>query len=392
MADALKSTRPSVVVAHPYWGRGGAEAAAMWTIAALVDDFDVTVYTRGGFDPGALNVLAGTDLDKSKLRVRLHSSAIRLPLGSLAHGAYLGSLKRIGAEYDLRVTASGVMHWGMPAIHFISSVAWNDALAEKMDAPTAPGRRGLRQRVSAGIVAAMSGEGARHLRADIFVANSFWTKLQSAPFCPGRLEVIHPPVPAQEIGLPWAEREDAVLVFGRLSPEKRIESCIRIVEEARRRGSRARLVIAGPSGDPQYAAYVSSLCRAHGGWVELLPAQAAEAKRKLLGRMRYGLSACRIEAFGIATAEMTDAGMLVLAPAGCGQAEIVSAPELQYDDESTAVARLLALQSDPALQRDLQERAAGAMSRFTPTSYMARVRRLALDTLAGMKSDGGVPG
>lgn len=381
--NSLLSTRPRAVVAHPIWGRGGAEAAAMWTIAALTADFDVTVHTRGGFVLEALNQLAGTAVTPGQIKVQVDHAANRMPLGALSHGAYVRGLARVGADYHLRVTASGVMKWGLPALHFISSATWNDALAARLDAPTAPARRNLRQRISSALTAAASGAGRRSLEQDVFIANSHWTREQSAPFCPGRLHVIHPAVPLQRPGLPWAEREDAILVLGRLSPEKRIESCIRIVEAARNRGLRARLVIAGPPGDPSYVDYVAELCAARRHWVELLPAQAAEEKAQLLGRVRYGLSACRIEAFGIATAEMAAAGVLVVVPNGCGQTEIVTDRRLHYEKDEEAVTRLLALQDDPFLLTGEGRRVDETSLRFSPDHYIKAVRKLALEASAG---------
>jgi glycosyltransferase involved in cell wall biosynthesis len=375
------SKRPRAIVAHSIWGRGGAEAAAMWTIAALTADFDVTVHCRAGFDLDELNQLAGTALAPEQVRLQIDHAANWMPLGALAHGTYVRGLARVGADYDLRVTASGVMGWGLPALHFISSAIWNDALAGRLDAPTAPARRSLRQRISSVLIAAASGEGRRSLNQDVFVANSRWTREQSAPFCPGRLEVIHPAVPLPGPGLPWAEREDAVLVFGRLSPEKRIESCIRIVEAARNRGFRGRLVIAGPPGESGYAAHVAELCAARREWVELLPSQTAEGKAQLLGRMRYGLSACSIEAFGIATAEMSAAGMLVVVPSGCGQTEIVNDPGLHYETEAEAAERLLVLQTVPSLRAALKA-ATQVGARFSPEHYIDAVRKLALETMA----------
>lgn len=380
--NRISPERPRAIVAHSIWGRGGAEAAAMWTIAALVEDFDVTVHCRAGFDLDELNQLAGTELSPRQVRLQIDHTANLLPVGALAQGTYVRGLAGIGEDYDLRVTASGVMRWGLPALHFISSAIWNDALAGQLDAPTAPARRSVRQRISSALVAAASGEGRRRLDQDIFVANSHWTRQQSAPFCPGRLEVIHPAVPAQAPGLPWAKREDAVLVFGRLSPEKRIESCIRIVEQARNRGLHARLVIAGPSDEAGYSAHIAELCSARRDWVELLPAQTAEDKVRLLGRVRYGLSACKIEAFGIATAEMAAAGMPVVVPSGCGQTEIVTDPNLHYETEAEAADKLVALQNDPALPSVLMNRAAEVAREFSPDLYVQAVRRLALETLA----------
>ncbi|WP_156862281.1 glycosyltransferase family 4 protein [Casimicrobium huifangae] len=386
-----QSARPTAIVAHPIWGRGGAEAAAMWTIAALTADFDVTVHCRGGFDLGALNQLSGSSLSPGEVRIRIDRAANRMPFGALAQGTYMRGLARVGADYDLRVTASGVMRWGLPALHFLSSAIWNDVLAGQLDAPTAPARRNRRQRISSALIVAASGEGRRRLEQDVFIANSDWTRQQSAPYCPGRLEVIYPAVPLQGPGLPWAEREDAVLVFGRLSPEKRIESCISIVEAARKLGLSARLVIAGPPGESGYAAHVTALCAARRDWVELLPAQNAQEKVRLLGRMRYGLSACRIEAFGIATAEMAAAGMLVVVPGGCGQTEIVTDPRMHYDTAAEAAGRLLALQNDPALRVAMLAKATAVRGRFSPERYMSAVRKLARETMAAAGPLGRTP-
>ena len=350
----------------------------MWTIAALAEDFDVTVHSRGGFELSELNKLAGTTLSPRQVRLQKDHFANRLSVGSLAHGAYVRALPKVGADYDLRVTASGVLRWGLPAVHFISSAIWNEALSEELHAPTAPSKRDWRQRLSSAVVSATSGERRRYLDHDIFVANSHWTREQSAPYCPGLIEVIHPAVPQAGPGLPWDQREDAVLVFGRLAPEKRIESCIRIVEQARKRGLSARLVIAGPSDGTHYSAHVSELCLARREWVELLPALIAEDKAQLLGRMRYGLSACKIEAFGIATAEMAAAGVLVLVPTGCGQTEIVTDPRLQYESEEEAITKLLALQNAPP---SLALSQCEAQRRFSPRVYMNAVRQLAGATL-----------
>ena len=308
------SARPTAIVAHPYWGRGGAESAAMWVIESLRQDFDVTVYTLGGFDLQEMNALADTAIKSSEVEVRIADEANTWPLGALARGAYLGSLQSVGAEYDLRVTASGVAHWGLPAIQFISSAIWNESLATKFDAPNAPRHRTEAQAIVWRLAAVLSGQRHRSLNDDLFVANSDWTALQSAPHCPRSIRIIHPAVPVPPTGPDWGGRENGVLVLGRVSPEKNIELCIQIIERLRDSGWPLRLCIAGPNGEADYSAHIDSLCRERSEWIERHNLVVGHEKRRLLGRFRYGLSACSIEAFGIATAEMSAAGLITLAP------------------------------------------------------------------------------
>lgn len=361
----------------------------MWVIEALRYDFDVTLYTRGGFYLQELNELAGTTIEASEIKVRIAYNSYPWPLGALAHGCYLGSLRAIGADYDLRVTASGVAHWGIPAIQFISSAIWNDSLATKFDAPNAPYRRNAAQAVARRIAGAMSGERQRSLSEDQFVANSDWTALQSAPYCPGSIRVIHPAVPPPPIGANWADRENGVLVFGRVSPEKRIEVCIDIVERLRKVGKELRLCIAGPDGEAAYSDQIRSLCRERSEWIQRHNLVVGEEKDWLLGRFRYGLSACTIEGFGIATAEMSAAGVVVIAPKSGAQSEILADSRQLYDTIEEAVSQFDQILIDRALQRRLHESAIAARERFNPERFINEVRDLAFRFVGRSRSIGG---
>jgi glycosyltransferase involved in cell wall biosynthesis len=353
----------------------------MWTLSALVRNFDVTVHTRGGFDLEALNELAGTSLSTEQVTLHVDHSANRWPLGTLAHAAYVRGLPRIGARYSLRVTASGVMRWGKPAIHFLSSVTWHPGLAARLDKELPHVKGSWRRRVSSVAIALLSGQWRYRGHQDTFVANSKWTSTQSRPYCHGRMEVIHPPVPPPAKGPDWNARDDVVLVFGRLSPEKRVESCIRIVERARILGFSGNLVIAGPAGEAGYVAQLEALCEERRDWIELLPMQSSGDKARLLARCRYGLSACQVEAFGIATAEMVSAGLLVLVPADCGQSDIVQDAKLLFVTEEEAAQRLLNLQDDAMLRATLLEKRSATGSAFSPDAYMDAVSSLALKFL-----------
>lgn len=345
----------------------------MWIIEALSRDFDVTVYTRGGFDINALNALAGTSLRSTSVRLRQAHIAPHLPLGALKTGAFIRSLSNVGKDYDLRVTLSGVLPWGRPALHFMSSIEWNRHLLARIGAGQVAT---LRMRLSRWLVAQSSGP-ALDLSMDCFIANSNWLQRQCAPHCPGPIRVVHPVVPFVPEGVPWKERDDAVLVFGRISPEKRLEYAIRIVERARARGFAGRLLIAGPDGEANYVNRIRKMAARH-DWIEMLPSQYGAEKARLLGRVKYGMNACRIEAFGISTGEMAASGIITLVPVCTGQSDIIDDPAQQFSTEEEAVERLIALSRNTALQHRLHMAALSTRDRFTHERFIEAVRDAAL--------------
>ena len=372
--------RPRAIVAHPIWGRGGAEAAAMWVLVALVEDFDVTVYTAGGFDLAALNELAGTDLQEGRIVLSRWVSKPLLPIGALSAGAFLRSLWKVGRDYDLRVSAATPLPWGRPAVHFISSVLWNDRLAAKASR-VQPLDVSIRTRLSQCLIKLCSGWKARISPADVLIANSQWTRRQCIELSSKPIHVVHPVVPSLPPGRSWNHREQAVLVFGRVSPEKRVESCIRIVEMARSWGFPGHLVIAGPAGEARYVDEIETLCRARSDWITRVPGLFGADKLDLLGRVKYGLSACSVEAFGIATAEMAASGIVVIVPEGTGQSDIIVDPIQTYRTEVEAASHLLTLARDGTQQIRLHKSAYAGAGRYSSARFINQVRAIFGDAL-----------
>lgn len=371
-----KRKKLRAIIAHQYWGRGGAESAAMWIIEALLPGYEVTVYTRGGFNIQELNTLAGTQIPTNALKLHHAKVGASLPFGALRSGAFLGSLPDVGAAFDLRVTASGVLPWGLPALHFLSSVEWSPALVQEFDL----GRKvPLRSRLSSWLTDFNAGP-KTDLTNDLFVANSQWLKKHCEPLLPAPIRVINPVVPNLPEGAPWKDREEVVLVFGRISPEKRIEDAIQIVELARASGFSGRLVIAGPDGAADYAERIRRLSSKK-EWIDLIPAQGGLKKLKLLSRVRYGLNTCRIEAFGISTAEMAASGVITLIPVGTGQSEIIGAPEQQFASVDEAAEKLVAFSQNSYADPSIQAHAQQVRARFLPAGFVAAVQESAQDLL-----------
>lgn len=235
----------------------------------------------------------------------------------------------------------------------------------------------------------MSQQRLRSLQTDLFVANSEWTARHSSPYCPGQIEVVAPAVPLHPAGPGWQARDSGVLVFGRVSPEKRIEICIEIVDKLRAAGFPLRLCIAGPDTEGRYREQVASLCRARSAWIERVSLVTGTDKRRLLGRFRYGLSACAIEAFGIATAEMAAEGMVILAPAEGAQSEILRDPMLIYRSTEDAVARFAHILCHDTEQVRLHQLALASRARFAPERFITEVRAIAKRFASGQRNAAG---
>ncbi|MEM1442504.1 MAG: hypothetical protein AAGF67_09190, partial [Verrucomicrobiota bacterium] len=60
--------RPQILITHPWMGRGGSEATAMWTLEALQDDFEVTFVTASPMDWEELNGMFGTSVRPEAIR------------------------------------------------------------------------------------------------------------------------------------------------------------------------------------------------------------------------------------------------------------------------------------------------------------------------------------
>jgi len=106
-----------------------------------------------------------------------------------------------------------------------------------------------------------------------------------------------------------------------------------------------------------------------------------QRKKELLTHHRYGIHACH-DAFGIAVAEMVDAGCIVFVPEGGGQVEIVNHPELIFADDADAVDKILAVLASEAKQESLRTHLVDMSQRFSATTFMGIMRRTVADFLA----------
>jgi glycosyltransferase involved in cell wall biosynthesis len=95
----------------------------------------------------------------------------------------------------------------------------------------------------------------------------------------------------------------------------------------------------------------------------------------VLAAHKYGIHGMRAEPFGIAVAEMVNAGCIVFVPDDGGMVEIVGdCQELTYRTPSDAVAKIAAVVRDPERQRTLSRDLSARRVRFSTTRFMQQMR------------------
>ncbi|MFW5900809.1 MAG: glycosyltransferase, partial [Halodesulfurarchaeum sp.] len=207
----------------------------------------------------------------------------------------------------------------------------------------------------------IAGPDREELQNAALLANSAWTADSVETIYEVRPDVLHPPVGPVDEGLSWEQRENGILIVGRLAPDKRVLEGIFIVDQLRDRGHPVHLHIVG-SAPRQYRPYSSRIASVadQRAYVTLERDVSRERLEALLGTHRYGLNLKWDEHFGMSVAEYVKAGMIAFAPDGGGQREILDGrSDRLFESIPAAVDRIEAsLERDdrPSLPRDRFDR------------------------------------
>jgi glycosyltransferase involved in cell wall biosynthesis len=335
--------------------QGGADAVCLHACAALAADHDVTLFTASRTEPAALADRFDLPFEADVVRppgANVLAAAFET-LGPYA-GAQLAArsalLRGIARHrldrYDAVVSTANELSLPVPSVQYVHFPQFHLSRVDTVE----HGRLNwLWSRVAA---PERVGPGARTR----FVANSAWTADAVEQVYGVRPAVCHPPVDRIE-GRPWTDREDGILVLGRIAPDKRVLDAIAVLDNLRERGYGLTGHVVG-SAPPGYREYVARVRRAASDRPYLTVETDVDRDRvlDLLGRYRYGLNAKPREHFGMAVAEFVAAGMLPFAPDEGGQVDVLAGDErLLFDGPSEAVDRIAsAVDADlrPSLPRD----------------------------------------
>jgi glycosyltransferase involved in cell wall biosynthesis len=227
-------------------------------------------------------------------------------------------------------------------------------------------------------------DGVARVHSDVWkqnltLANSHWSAQRLLKKYGIASQVVYPPVAIDFPLVPFSERDCGFVCLGRVSPEKCVHSVIAILQKVRERGHDVHLHILGGIDDSDYGRKVRSLAEQASEWVHLEGWVQGEHKIKLLTTHRFGIHARPNEPFGIAVAEMVQAGCLVFVPNEGGQVEIVNQPALAFADEAEAVEKIHAVLSDQAMQAKLLDGLRRGRNAFAVGTFVETMRRVVGD-------------
>jgi glycosyltransferase involved in cell wall biosynthesis len=191
-------------------------------------------------------------------------------------------------------------------------------------------------------------------KEDIFIANSKWTAKLSHPYTTTKPIVITPPVHQEFEMVPWALRLELFISFGRISPEKKIEDTITILEGVRKNGIDIGLTVFGKFGDDDYSKTIQNRITAR-EWMTAPGSIYGDKLGETLRLFRYGINTCRREAFGISTAEMIKAEIIPFVAIQGAQSEIVNNENLVFRDIEDAIIKIIAVLKSDKLRIDIME-------------------------------------
>ncbi|ASC71476.1 hypothetical protein XM38_024280 [Halomicronema hongdechloris C2206] len=382
----VSNSQSRLLVWHPFFLGGGAEAVTLWMLEALCDDYDVTLLTLFDVDLQRLNAMYDTQLQPQTLTVKAvipsawsgvgrwalaNSSVLR---AVMMHGS-IRTLKTMGQHYDGVISGYNGVDFGRPGLQYMHWVRVVEGGKLQQNAPF--------RKLCHGI----SDFSVERLRQNVSLVNSAYTgqRVQKDYDIPS--VVVYPPVVADIPQRPWSQKQDSFLCSGRLVPAKMPHRAIRILRQVRRQGFDVKLYITGGGGGVygrEYVNRIKQLVAAEADWIQLLAGLPYQEYLALLAQCRYGIH-YKPEPFGISIAEMVQAGMIPFVRSRGGQVEIVGAEQqqLMFNSESEAVSKIVAMLKHPDQQQRSLAALAQQQSLFSVEHFQRQLRGIVADYLAG---------
>jgi glycosyltransferase involved in cell wall biosynthesis len=366
--------RAKIAIVHPQLGWGGSEAVALWALAALKDEYDVSLVTAGNVDVKGINEFYGTDLDSSEfsvLQVSLPSVIRNTSKFAALRGRFVQRYsQRIAPNFDLMMSGYNPCVFGVKGIQLVADLeALPDILPLRNWKRWWYGKTLLRAAYLK-LCDDISSANRAAWTENITLANSAWTADLLRRDYGVESDVLYPPVSGEFPSSPDRERDMGFVCIGRIIPEKGIETIVEILEGVRSKGHDVHLHIIGDADHSPYARNLRERClECHPGWLHFDGRLSEQRKNSLISKHRFGISGRKDEPFGIAVAEMVEAGSIVFVPDNGGQVEIVNHDDLVYRSVPDAINKISMVMDSPEAQRSLQEHLAKGAGRFSVEQF-----------------------
>jgi glycosyltransferase involved in cell wall biosynthesis len=353
----------NIAIVHPDLNKmGGAEAVCMNIIKAIPDDHVVDLISLTEPEQSELesfydilfmanSVRTGGQLGPLiRKTTSITSDVVGIgQLGVLDAAMTNWIARRQDSEYDLVISSMSEMYFQSPSIQYVHYPNfYRRKLSEK--------RLNLYdiyefscQKISK----------SREIPQDstTYLANSEWTATQFERIYQQRPKVLYPPVDTSGFDpVPWDEREEGILVVGRVGRDKRLLGVLDTFESLKQRGYEGHLRIVGPIHDQEYFDRVQNKADT----VQDVEFDGMASREKLISMMssyKYGIHGKEREHFGMVIAEYVAAGMIPFLPDSGGQPEIVNSESiLLYDSWRDLEEKMESVFENSELQREIQQK------------------------------------
>ena len=371
--------RLKIALIHPQLGWGGSEAVALWALAALKDDYDVSLITSGIVDIQGINKFYGTSLNPSDFSIL----QVPLPLG-LRKTTKFAALRwcfiqrfcqRIAPNFDLMISGYNPCAFGVKGIQLVADLEALPTILPLQNwkrwwygkTPLRAAYLKLCDWISPADPAAW--------KNNISLANSKWTAELMLRDYGVQAGVLYPPVASAFSNVPNQDRENGFVCIGRIIPEKQIETILEILEGVRGRGHDFHLHVVGDADSSPYARNLRDHCLLHHpGWVSFEGRLDERGKNSLIESHGFGISGRKGEPFGIAVAEMVEAGGIVFVPDNGGQVEIVDHDDLVYCSVANAIDKIDMVLSSQDFQTNLRNHLKKGAQQFSVNHFQTGIK------------------
>ncbi len=341
---------------------GGGNGVASWMLQHLSERGRVTVLSIFPPDFPKIDEFCGTSLSSIPIITLPYGTSFITNLRRLGPGFALvethllmRKAKTIGHRFDLICSANNEQDFGRPSIEYIH-FPWN--IQPRPDAP--PGwNENWFLRTALGLYPRLccliSGFREQPEYQNLTLVNSAWTGGLLKSQYPNRQPVVlHPPPLHEPPGQEPGPRQARFLAVGRLSPEKELPKLVSIVEGLRNLGHEVGLTLAGSRNHLEVLKQLRAV-QQEKPWLEVVEGPSREHLQTLLLTHAYGIHGMAQEHYGMAIAELVQAGCLTMVCDDGGQTEIVTDPRLQYSDRAQAIEKWDIILRNPVLEKELRQ-------------------------------------
>ena len=363
--NLAKLMKRKILIVQPDLGlvSGGGNAVAACIIEALKGENAVSVLSWTSPDIDGLNRVFATSLKSSDFTA--HSAPLLLRalarfnpyLYPIRYGILLLICKKMRSDYDVIISVNNEADFGCKGIQYIHDPPY---WFFKSHVKSRPDFRVLFPRHLWAMFKGkrrpwmlIAGFSFYRMKNNLTLVNSNWTGIKVKEVYGIDSITVYPPVLGSFPKVPWEGRETGLVCIGRIIPWKNLEKIIGIAEKVRSKVPETHLHIIGNAEEHSYFDHLLRRVR-DSSWIFLNTNVSRDELIRLISSHRYGIHGMDNEPFGIAVAEMVQAGCIVFVPRSAGPMEIVGGDDrLTYETTQEAVGKIIHVMKSPEEQASI---------------------------------------